>query len=98
MSQATAVYYYEFSRMKRLKKLIDKVAYISVGTDFLIAISTYLVINRVSFSDSALLLSDYIDFVVVAIVATMFLTLTLMKYQERLVRQLKTMAFRMRNK
>jgi hypothetical protein len=84
--------------MKRLKKLIDKVAYISVGTDFLIAISTYLVINRVSFSDSALLLSDYIDFVVVAIVATMFLTLTLMKYQERLVRQLKTMAFRMRNK
>ncbi len=98
MSQATAVYYYEFSRMKRLKKLIDKVAYISVGTDFLIAISTYLVINRVSFSDSALLLSDYIDFVVVAIVATMFLTLTLMKYQERLIRQLKTMAFRMRNK
>lgn len=98
MSQATAVYYYEFSRMKRLKKLIDKVAYISVGTDFLIAISTYLVINRVSFSDSALLLSDYIDFVVIAIVATMFLTLTLMKYQERLIRQLKTMAFRMRNK
>ena len=89
------MYYGEFSRIKRMQKLLSRIAYISVGTDFLIAISTYLVINNVRFSSSALLISDYIDFALVAIAAIMFALLVVMKFQGSLAERARRMAFRM---
>ncbi len=40
-----AVYYSEFSRIKRMQRMLERIAYVSVGTDFLIAVSTYMAIN-----------------------------------------------------
>ncbi len=89
------MYYSEFSRIKRMQKLLSKIAYISVGTDFLIAISTYLVINDVKFSSSALMISDYLDFALVAIAAIMFVLLVLMKLQGHFAERARRMVFRM---
>ncbi len=88
------MYYGELSRIKRMQKLLNRVAYISVGTDFLIAISTYLVINNVPFSSSALLISDYVDFVMVAVIATIFLFLLIIKYPGYLMRRARVAAFK----
>ena len=89
------MYYHEYSRINRMQKLLDRVAYISVGSDLLIAASTYLVITNVGFSNSALLLSSYLNFVLVAIAATMFLVLIAMKAQNRVVKKARLFAFKL---
>ncbi|MDE1767761.1 MAG: hypothetical protein KGH67_05340 [Candidatus Micrarchaeota archaeon] len=73
------MYYNSYHRMKRMKELMEKIAYASVGSDILIAASTYLVIKNVDHSGSLLMLSDYLDFLVVAIVIALFLALVAVK-------------------
>ena len=88
------MYYKQYSRIRWLQNTLEKIAYVSVGTDFLIAGSTYLVIRNVPLSNSLLLMSDYLDFVIVAIVAIMFSLVVLMKGQETVVKRTKLAALR----
>ena len=66
------MYYSSVSRIRRLQKMVEKVAFISVGADVMIAGSTYLVIKNAPFSNSLLMASDYIDFALVALVIAIF--------------------------
>lgn len=88
------MYYSEFSRIRRIQRFLEKLAYISVGTDFLIAGATYLVIRNTPFSTSMLLISDYIDLFLVGIVGAMMFLLILMKSQDALTRKARMAALK----
>jgi hypothetical protein len=89
------VYYSELVRIRKTQRLLEKIAYISVGADFMIAISTYLVLSDVRYSSSALMASDYIDLALVVIATVMFAMLAVMKFQKRLSNRAKYIAFRL---
>jgi len=82
------------ARIRKMQRLMEKIAYISVGADVLIAASTYLVIKNVAFSGSLLLLSDYLDFVLVAMIAVVFITLFMLKFSLDWDKKVKMFMFR----
>lgn len=88
------VYYSSFDRIRRLQRLLERVAYVSVGTDFVIAGATYMVIRNTPYSNMLLMISDYVDLLIVAVVSCMMLILVLMKSQDALVKKAKRMALR----
>ncbi len=88
------MYYSSFDRIRRLQRLLERVAYVSVGTDFVIAGATYMVIRNTPYSGTLLIISDYIDLFIVAVVSCMMLTLVLMKSQDALVKKAKRVALR----
>ncbi len=88
------MYYKQYSRIRRMQDLLEKIAYVSVGTDFLIAGSTYLVLRDIPLSNSLLMVSDYLDFVIVAAVVIMFSLVVLMKGQDAVVKKAKLAALK----
>ena len=88
------MYYNGLDRIRKFQKALERVAYVSVGTDFVIAGATYMVIRNTPYSNFILLVSDYIDMFIVAIVSMMMLTIVLMKSQDAFVRKAKLLALR----
>jgi hypothetical protein len=88
------MYYSGLDRIRRLQKTLEKIAYVSVGTDFVIAGATYMVIRNTPYSNSLLMVSDYIDMFIVIVVSMLMFTLVLMKSQDAFVRKAKLLALR----
>ena len=93
-----AMYYKAYHRIKRTQNLLEKVAYISVGSDILIAASTYLVLRNVAYSNSLLLLSDYIDFLFVAIAVSLFLAAVILRHGSDLPKKAGMLLFKLTHK
>jgi hypothetical protein len=88
------MYYGTVRKLYRLKKTLEKIAYISVGADMLIAGSTYLVIKNVSFSEPLLMLSDYLDFALVAVIAVLFSITLVLKYSGEIDKRFRLFVFK----
>ena len=77
------MYYGEKERLEKMSKLLEKFAYVSIASDFLIAISTYLVLQNAAYSSSFLLASDYLDLVEVVIATAIIVMIVTLKYYKR---------------
>ncbi len=79
------MYYGERARLAHMQKLLERFAYISIGSDFLIAASTYLVLQHFAYSSSILLVTDYLDLVEVIIACAIVTLIVALRYYKRTV-------------
>lgn len=93
-----AMYYKAYHRIKRTQDLLDKVVYVSMGSDILIAASTYLVLRNVAYSNYILLLSDYMDFLFVAVAVPLFLALVILRHGSDLPKKARMLLFKLTHK
>ncbi len=92
------MYYKSYARIRKTEKLLERVAYISVGSDIFIAVSTYLVLKNVQYSNSLLMLSDYVDFLFVVIAVSLFLMVILLKYASVFPKRIDSFVFNLMHK
>ncbi len=78
-----------------MQRLLERVAFISVGADVLIAGSTYLVIRNAPYSNSFLMASDYIDFALVALAVSLFATVLALKFSLDIGKKARMFMFRL---
>ena len=88
------MYYSEHARVKRIEKLLEKLAYISVGLDFIIAVASFLVIRRAAFSALMLTISGDLIMIEMGVIAGLFVILMAMKHYGNLVAALEQARFR----
>ena len=88
------MYYNSYARIQKTQRLLERVAFVSVGSDIFIAVSTYLVLKNVQYSNSLLLLSDYVDFVFVAIAVALFLCVIMLRQASELPRRTNAFMFK----
>lgn len=88
------MYYSSANRIRRMQDILERIAYISVGADILIAGSTYLVLRNVTYSHSLLMLSDYLDFVLVAMIIVIFMTVFLLRFSLSLDKRFRLFMFK----
>ena len=74
------MYYGEKERLRHMQKLLERFAYISILTDVMIAVSTYLVAQSYAYSSSFLMVTDYLDLVEVIIAAGIVVMILAMRY------------------
>ncbi len=75
----------DVERVKRLNVLLEKLAYASVGLDFLVAIATLLVLKGFKFSMSVLVISDYLIFAEVIIAAALFVLIFAIRHYQKII-------------
>lgn len=88
------VYYSERARVKGVERLLEKLAYASVGLDFIIAAASFLVIRRAAFSALMLTVSGDLIMVEMGVIVVLFVTLMAMRYYGRMVTALEQARFR----
>ncbi len=88
------VYYSERARIKRMEKLLEKLAYISVGLDFIIAVASFLAIRRAAFSALMLTISGDLIMVEMGVIAVLFLTMMAMRHYGSIMTALEQARFR----
>ncbi len=88
-----SMYYGEFQRIKRIERYLEKLAYLSVGLDFFVAVATYLVIRGYSFSSFMLLVGGYLLFAEVIIAATMFVAMIALKHYRGIIVNMNRITF-----
>lgn len=89
------MYYSSVSRIMKLQKMVERIAFISVGADIMIAGSTYLVIRNAPFSNSLLMVSDYLDLALVVMVVAMFSMLLLLRFSIDIDKKTRMFIFRL---
>lgn len=90
------MYYSEHERIMQMEKLLEKFAYISIISDFFIAISTYFVLNQFALSSSFLLASDYLDFIEVVIASVILVLIIALRYFKKTIYRLHLFIVRSR--
>ncbi|MDE1860146.1 MAG: hypothetical protein KGH72_00325 [Candidatus Micrarchaeota archaeon] len=90
------MYYSEHERLEQMEGLLERFAYISIVSDFLIAISTYFVFQNISFSKNFLLLSDYLDLIEVVIASVILVLIVTLRYYKRTISRLHLFIIRSR--
>ncbi len=88
------MYYSEFARIRRLEKALERLAYLSVGIDVLIAVATYLALNGLKISGTLLMIGGYLMVVEVSLAALIFTCMLLSKHYRRTFDALLLTAFR----
>lgn len=91
------LYYSEYTRVKRVEKLLERLAYISVGLDFLVALASFLVIKRAAFSAVMLTVGSDLIMIEMAIIGVLFITLTAMKHYNSIMGAFEQARFRSRH-
>lgn len=91
------LYYSDHVRVKRMEKLLEKLAYISVALDFIVALASFLVLKRAAFSSVMLAISGDLVLVEMGIITVIFMTLTAMKHYGRIMAALEQAKFRSRH-
>ncbi|MGC8649076.1 MAG: hypothetical protein ACP5UN_02565 [Candidatus Micrarchaeia archaeon] len=87
------IYYSEFERIKSIEHLFEKLAYFSVGLDFLVAIATFLVMQE-HFSNIMLIIADYLMFFEVIIAGLILIILVVLKHYRLLLDNLTEKTFK----
>ena len=88
------MYYTDLQRVKKVESYLEKLAYLSVGLDFFVAVATYLVIQGYGFSSFMLLLGGYLLFAEVIIAAFMFITMIVLRHLRRVMVNVESLSFR----
>jgi hypothetical protein len=89
------IYYSEFERIKNIENLFEKLAYFSVGLDFLVAIATFLVMQE-HFSSIMLVFADYLMLFEVIIAGLILVILVILKHYRLLLDNLTERTFKNR--
>lgn len=90
------MYYSEFERIKRMERLLERLAYLSVGLDFFVAVATLLVMQGAAFSSFMLLVGGYLLFAEVLLASVMFLAMVVVKHYRRIIDGVAATTFRNR--
>ncbi len=91
------MYYSEFVKIKRIESILEKLAYISVGFDALVAFATLLVMHNSSRAFSSLLfISDFLIFAEVAVAAVIVVLLIMLKYYKKMLESISKGIFKMK--
>ncbi len=79
------MYYGQYYRMQRIERILERLAYLSVGLDFFVAVATLLVMRGAEGSATMLLLSGYLMFAEVIIAAVLFTSLIAMRHYRKIM-------------
>lgn len=90
------MYYRDFDRIKRMERLLERLAYASVALDFFVAIATFLVIKGAEYSSFMLMISGYLMLAEVAIASLIFAALLGMRYYEKIIESIASASFKTR--
>lgn len=96
MAPVIDMYGRDVERVKRLDRLLERLAYASVGLDFLVAIATLLVMKGFKFSMSVLIISDYLIFAEVIIAAVLFAIIFAIRHYQRILEAMADIAIKAR--
>ena len=88
------MYYGDFARIQRMERLLERLAYLSVVLDFMVAIATYLVTRGVQYSAALLMLSGYLIIVEVVLAGVLFAALIAIKHYRKIIDSIALSTFR----
>ncbi len=74
------MYYSEYARIRRIEKWLERLAYISVGLDFFIALASFLVLRGTSFSTTMLTITGDLMMFEMVIIGVLFAALVGLKH------------------
>ncbi|MGC8571734.1 MAG: hypothetical protein ACP5RI_00910 [Candidatus Micrarchaeia archaeon] len=86
-------YYSEYERIKHIETLFERLAYFSVGLDFLVALATLLVLY-LHFSNFMLEIADYLMLLEVIIASFIIVVLVVLKHYNKLIERLSDKTFK----
>ena len=88
------MYYGDYQRIKRMEKFLERLAYLSVGLDFFVALATLLVIQGAKISGFMLLVGGYLLFAEVILASLIFTALIVVKHYRRIIDGVADATFR----
>ncbi len=88
------MYYSEYDRVKKTEKLLERLAYISVGLDFVIALASLLVLRGAAFSGLMLTISGDLILIEMIVVSVIFVTLMALKHYSNIMDSFAGAAFK----
>jgi hypothetical protein len=88
------MYYNDFQRIKRMEKMLERLAYLSVFLDAMVAVATFLVIRGVDAYSLMLTISNYFLTIEVAFAAVIFGTLIALKHYRKIIDGVALTSFR----
>ncbi|MCL5115207.1 MAG: hypothetical protein M1528_01590 [Candidatus Marsarchaeota archaeon] len=90
------MYYSEYEKVKRMERLFEKLAYASVGLDFIVALASFLVIRGAAYSKLMLTIGGDLIMVEMAIIGVLFIMMLVLKHYSAVMRGFASMAFKNR--
>ncbi len=90
------MYYSEFERIERMERWLERLAYLSVFLDFVVAVATYMVVRGAEYSSVMLLWSGYLIGAEVVLAAFIFVSLIGLKHYRKIVNNVALSTFRTR--
>ncbi len=88
------MYYGQYARIKRMERLLERLAYLSVGLDFFVALATLLVMQGAKISSFMLLIGGYLLFAEVILASLIFIALIVVKHYRRIIDRVADATFR----
>ncbi len=88
------MYYNDFQRIKRMEKTLERLAYLSVFLDAMVAVATFLVIRGVQAYSLMLTISNYLLTIEVAFAAVIFASLVALKHYRSVIDRAALASFR----
>ncbi len=86
-------YYSEYERIKHIELLFERLAYFSVGLDFLVALITFLVFNM-NFANFILVIVDYFMLFEVLLASFIMIILLVLKHYNKIINELSNRTFK----
>jgi len=90
------MYERDVERVKKLDLMLERLAYLSIGLDFIVAIATLLLMKGLKFSMSLLLISDYLIFAEVIIAAALFIIMFAIRHYQKILEAMAEFSYRAR--
>ncbi len=88
------MYAKDIQRVKRLDIILERLAYLSIGLDFIVAIATLLLMKGLKFSASLLMIGDYLIFAEVIIAAVLFLIIFAIRHYQKVLEAMAEFLYR----
>jgi hypothetical protein len=88
------MYYRDFEKIQRMEKMLEKLAYLSVVFDFLVAVATFFVLRGVQSYSYLLTISSYLLTIEVVIAGILFVSLIALKHYRKLINTVALASFR----
>ncbi|MGC8669732.1 MAG: hypothetical protein ACP5TL_01100 [Candidatus Micrarchaeia archaeon] len=92
------LYYSELTKIKKIERMLEKLAYLSVGFDALVALATFLVVRvQIKTIGSLLIISDYLVLIEVVVAIIIFTLLITLKYYKKIINNIGMLIFKFKH-
>ncbi len=88
------MYYSEYARVKKLEGWLAKLAYISVGLDFVISLATLLILKGLTYSKFMLTIGNYLLTAEMIVIGVIFVSIVLLKHYSNMMSGFALAAFK----